>query len=881
MRPMRSARPLTVAAMLYLFAAACGGTESTPPPPPDGRTPATVAVSAGNGQQVAAGEAVPVAPAVVVRDASGDPVAGVAVTFAVADGGGQLQGATPTTNASGVAAVTRWTLGPSGAQRLTATVGSLPAVEFQATITPGTQQYVGTIGGAGGTIRITDPASPFDGLALTAPAGTFSASTSWRLRTGSLSPKFTAPSGFTVAGPPLVVETSAGWGEKLMTLEVPVNAAPGARVFLALHDPVRGTSELLTVVDRKPNAVVVATRHLRGDLLPGGTAGATLRDGSAGVANEELSQVIPLLEGVMQNVQTELNKWAVADMGTARHPDGVGAGLSLLQFVASKPGVPRFNLFVKAAPTPGFYMEPGPLAAAEISQQAMQAQVGQAVSQLQAYYANKSETERNRLVHENVVAWMRFSQRPALVGFLQEQGKPPSATVVTAGSADDWTAAHPCADQPVTAPAGMVWYAPCIFLSGGPMPMNGSVLDFAPIETLVSELVKMAQGGSARDAANETLAAQAGLPTLATEIRNLPNAAWVTTELQRIIARKETAEFRILGHKITVHLPDGTEVGRSEGEPALLVQEAALAEGAEVLRTISSYVEGIDGVLRQVTVAVAKMGYAPFEVAPEEEIITADDLGVAFEGSVQLPPEGGFRIRWDWGDGETSNNLGLTNGTHTYDALGEYTVVATLLAAADGRELAVDTVMVRETPSAWVGEVTSTLVNSNPNAQHTITINATGVRFIPEFSDLGEVLYRIAAGNLTIVNNVPCANYVSPVVQVDLATQGGPAYQWLLTLSEDPSAPPGTTGDRGLWYAGGGSANGFQILTRDCITAQNPSPQTYVHATATAWFRTIPVAASPIPYREAPNTNVIEGTFTEQDGTVTQTWTWRFERVND
>ncbi|HMV32943.1 MAG TPA: filamin/ABP280 repeat domain-containing protein, partial [Gemmatimonadales bacterium] len=66
------------------------------------------------------------APSVRVTDAFGNPVAGVAVTFAVASGGGGLTGASATTNASGVATVGSWTLGTvAGSNTLTATAAGL------------------------------------------------------------------------------------------------------------------------------------------------------------------------------------------------------------------------------------------------------------------------------------------------------------------------------------------------------------------------------------------------------------------------------------------------------------------------------------------------------------------------------------------------------------------------------------------------------------------------------------------------------------------------------------------------------------------------------------------------------------------------------------
>ena len=99
-----------------------------------------VANPASNAQTAAAGSAVAVAPSVKVTDSRGNPVSGVAVAFAVASGGGSITGPNATTDASGIAAVGSWTLGPvAGANSLTATSGSLGGspVTFTATGTAG------------------------------------------------------------------------------------------------------------------------------------------------------------------------------------------------------------------------------------------------------------------------------------------------------------------------------------------------------------------------------------------------------------------------------------------------------------------------------------------------------------------------------------------------------------------------------------------------------------------------------------------------------------------------------------------------------------------------------------------------------------------------
>jgi len=95
----------------------------------------SVTKTAGDNQTAEDGTTLPIAPAVTVRDAAGNPVPGITVIFAVGTGGGSLTGGTQVTNASGVATVGSWTLGTVGPQTLTATAGSLPPVTFNATAT--------------------------------------------------------------------------------------------------------------------------------------------------------------------------------------------------------------------------------------------------------------------------------------------------------------------------------------------------------------------------------------------------------------------------------------------------------------------------------------------------------------------------------------------------------------------------------------------------------------------------------------------------------------------------------------------------------------------------------------------------------------------------
>ena len=97
---------------------------------------ARIAPAAGDGQTALAGAPTGIAPSVVVKDSSGNPVANVVVSFAITGGGGSLTQAADTTDVAGLASPGLWTLGIAiGGNTLAATASGLDGspVNFTAT----------------------------------------------------------------------------------------------------------------------------------------------------------------------------------------------------------------------------------------------------------------------------------------------------------------------------------------------------------------------------------------------------------------------------------------------------------------------------------------------------------------------------------------------------------------------------------------------------------------------------------------------------------------------------------------------------------------------------------------------------------------------------
>jgi hypothetical protein len=119
--------------------------------------PTGIAVHAGNNQSASVNSAVAVDPAAKVVDATGDPVPGTSVTFAVTGGGGSVSGTPALTDSVGVATVVSWTMG--------ATIGVTNTLRASLTSTPTTFVDFGATPTAGAPASmVSKPGNPTTGL---------------------------------------------------------------------------------------------------------------------------------------------------------------------------------------------------------------------------------------------------------------------------------------------------------------------------------------------------------------------------------------------------------------------------------------------------------------------------------------------------------------------------------------------------------------------------------------------------------------------------------------------------------------------------------------------------------------------------------------------
>src|SRR5690606_26985888 len=101
--------------------------------------------------------------------------------------------------------------------------------------------------------------------------------------------------------------------------------------------------------------------------------------------------------------------------------------------------------------TPGFYAEPGPLAAVMQANRAVAQSVEATGRQISAALAALPKPQQDELVHRNVVANIHLSALPTLVATIRRTGQSAaSIAAAIAGSENDVTLAVPTSTAPVS-----------------------------------------------------------------------------------------------------------------------------------------------------------------------------------------------------------------------------------------------------------------------------------------------------------------------------------------------------------------------------------------------------------------------------------------------
>ncbi len=511
-----------------------------------------------------------------------------------------------------------------------------------------------------------------------------------------------------------------------MTLSVPVRRSANSDAVLVFFDPARRVLEVLPTVARTDSTVTVMSTHFRADLLLGrplpaiGPA-ATPRTSPTNVSSGWLFPVahpVPMLP-VPLSFSLDQFRWPVVDHGTASYPYGYGLEITSLQRMAVADGGLKFDGF-KGLDTPGFYADAGPIAVLSEMAAHRPAVMSTLGSLAAVQFADKPT--RDQLFQHNITAQLGLTGQPAMAAVYPDGTfGPPAHTAFVLG------VASPQNTLTFASPASTVT-SDFLLLTGGFGPISirpsadaaaVSVNSVIPVTSFVmpfnqygpsfaSLLTLNGTSGAQREAINTALASKAGLSQPTFELRTDPLAADAVpvTYGASGVLRTPDAQLRFTPGSFQAGSPlflydkaTARELARStNGTLALagLLPATVLPEltSREYVFSTASAPTGVFSFKQDypVTLPVTR---ATFGASPDTAKIAGDTLRVTFKAPVKLPPNGGFRLRWDWGDGNFSLEApGEETASHLYGAAGSFKVAATLYSGDLKARLAFDTVVV-------------------------------------------------------------------------------------------------------------------------------------------------------------------------------------------
>ena len=264
------------AIVLPLALAGCGGADSTEPT--GSPVPASLRRISGDGQSGVVGAELTDPLVVEVRDATGSPLQGQVVTWAVAVGQGSVVPARATTDASGTASA-RWTLrGNAGSQSATATVGSLAPVSFTARGQPDSPTTVAIVSGDGQTGTVGQPLYNVLVVKVSDSFGNGIAdvAVTWEVTggTGEMSPTSDKTNDFGLASATWTLGTTTG--EQIVEarvegLDTALFTATAGAGSVASINILAGNAQTAEVGAPLPDSLVVELLDEHGNVRPGAT----------------------------------------------------------------------------------------------------------------------------------------------------------------------------------------------------------------------------------------------------------------------------------------------------------------------------------------------------------------------------------------------------------------------------------------------------------------------------------------------------------------------------------------------------------------------------------------------------------------------------------
>ncbi|MCC7053230.1 MAG: PKD domain-containing protein [Gemmatimonadaceae bacterium] len=707
-----------LATAFCVLLAACGG-DSTSQPPGSGGGAVTLAVRAGDGQQAAPGTAVAAAPVVVATNAAGQPQPGVVVTFAIDSGAGTVATAQATTAADGTASPGRWTLGAAeGVNVLRVSAAGANTLRFRAVAVLASTPLLTDVAVpvTGGTLKVTVPGNPFDGLTLAVPAAAYDSPAVFSIAARTSAPP-TLPAGYAQVGQALVITTAQAFATLPMVLTIPVSvASPDTALAAFFVDQATGALEPVPVAARTATTLSVFSRHFTQDRLLKRQGAPRVTPKVAGnvppLATAGFSPVILIVVSVpvaRLNALTATgflpgrDDWEFANYGTILAPAGACAGMSIsamYYYYALRDGGPLNGRYNTVTTEPHRHdTNTGGMRLASVVQKDADQSVILTWERVVNGFAALTMVPRARLYYQSLVMAMQVTRMPQLVAIF---GDSVGHAVVAYGS-ENGVVSFADPNEPGTART-MTFasdaFVPFPFKSSGSRPSK-TIRRVEPLgaSAMIDDAALAAGWAQVPDAS----IGRSRFPQ--TRLQRWDSFADTYADIDTSQAVLVTAEqeFRVRTKCRTgcdlAYMPDTLINTRIISTAGVLLHDGdegdasvTLMRGVQRLGIIESAISPLDTATTWSRFRWISVNYQPVLLEPVRPLIRVDSTLRFTVTATDLAPLV-TRYAWSFSDGTPAVNTTTPSVSHKYTAAGDY-VARVVLHDARGTILGRDTTVV-------------------------------------------------------------------------------------------------------------------------------------------------------------------------------------------
>ena len=187
------------------------------------------------------------------------------------------------------------------------------------------------IGPNGGTVMVSNPESPINGLTITVPSESYAETRTYSVSYSEIS-EHELGEYFNPISPLITIKNGGGYSDEAFDVKIPISKGDDEFTVGILYDEITGKIEILPTISQDESSITVNTRHFATSTISSGTTLKKGMDGSSlgNLVISSIKESVISLQAVVSSGYTPgIDDWEFPNFGSYISPGGHCAGQSM------------------------------------------------------------------------------------------------------------------------------------------------------------------------------------------------------------------------------------------------------------------------------------------------------------------------------------------------------------------------------------------------------------------------------------------------------------------------------------------------------------------------------------------------------------------------